>query len=353
MSFLPDLKLANTLKCTSMAELQPFLVLLICFLGSFFFSGSESGFVSWNTIKVRHKAESGDIFARWALYLLNHKDRLLSAVLIGNNIFNNGATLAFLMAFEVVDKYVFLDLARIPSPESWILTPCLVLFGEMLPKSLFRIYSLRLTLKAIPVLMVCYFFALPFTWLFSKIMNVFRKEPPGYEESFKAKVREEMVLVALEGSKRGTLIESADILIHNVLKLKDKTIKDLMIGISEYKKGRNVFRCNQTINSVISNIPDSDEMLVFDEQASTLLGTVSVLDIVAQTNKSKLSEFIKPVKEIEMHQSLLSVLQDIKPDAPDYYLVVDNRSAVGIVKKSSLYRQIFSSSNAAEDLKET
>lgn len=336
-----------------MTEIQPLLVLIICLIGSFFFSGSESGFVSWNPIKVRHKAESGDLIAKWALYLMNYKDRLLSTVLIANNICNIGATLSFLIVYEIIDQYVFLDLTRVPSPESWFLTPLLVLFGEMLPKSLFRIYSLRLTLKAIPLLMVCYFLTLPFTWLFTKIMYLFRKESAGFEESFKAKVREEMVLVALEGSKRGTLIESADILINNVLKLKDKTIKDLMIGISEYKKYKNVFRCNQTINSVINKIPDSNEILIFDEQASTPVGTVSVLDIAAQAYKSRLSEFIKPIKEIEMHQSLLSVLQDIKPDATDHYLVVDNKSAVGIVHKSSLYRQIFSSSDVVSDFKTT
>lgn len=330
-----------------MIDLQPFLVLLICLIGSFFFSGAESGFVSCNPIKVRHKAESGDFFAKWALYLMNYKDRLLSTILIANNICNIGATLSFLIVYEIIDQFIFLDLAQVPSPESWFLTPLLVLFGEMLPKSLFRIYSLKLTLKAIPLLMICYFLTLPFTWLFSNILNLFRKEPTGFEESFKAKVREEMVLVALEGSKRGTLIDSADILINNVLKLKDKTIKDLMIGISEYKKNNHVFRSNQTINSIINKIPDSNEILVFDEQASTPLGTVSVLDIAAQNYKCKLSEFIKPVKEIEMQQSLLSVLQDIKPDTADHYIVVDKKSAVGIVQKSCFYRQVFSGSNAA------
>jgi len=317
------------------------------------FSGSESGFVSWNPIKVRHKAESGDLLAKGALYLMNYKDRLLSTILIANNVCNIGATLSFLIVYEIIDQFVFLDLARIPSPESWFLTPFLVLFGEMLPKSLFRIYSLRLTLKAMPLLMVCYFLTLPFTWLFSKAMVLFRKEPPGYEESFKAKVREEMVMVALEGSKRGTLIESADIFINNVLKLKDKTIKDLMIGISEYKKNKNVFRCNQTVSSVISKIPDSDEILVFDEQESTPLGTVSVLDIATQSHRCTLSEFIKPVKEIEINQSLLTVLQELQADISEYYKVVDNRSIVGIVQKNSLFRQVFSNCDTAADLKKT
>jgi predicted transcriptional regulator len=104
---------------------------------------------------------------------------------------------------------------------------------------------------------------------------------------------------------------------------------------------------------VIDKIPDSNEILVFDEQASAPQGTVSVLDISAHDYKSKLSEFIKPLKEIEMNQSLLSVLQDINPDATDYYLVMDNKSIVGIVQKTDLYRQIFNNSDVVSCLKKT
>ncbi len=285
---------------------------------------------------------------------MNHKDRLLSTILILNNVCNIGATLSFLMVYNIIDQHVFLDLAQIPSPESWFLTPCLVLFGEILPKSLFRIYPFRLTLKAIPALMICYFFTLPFTWLFSKFVDLFRKEPPGFEESFKAKVREEMVLVALEGSKRGTLMESADILINNVLQLKDKTIKDIITGISEFKKRQQVFTSNQALSSVIKKIPNSDEILVFDEQATNPVGTVSIIDIAIEGNKKRfLSELMKPVRKIEVGQSLLSMLQSIQPDSTEFYLAMDNEKAVGIVAKSRLYQQIFGSIDSALYQKKT
>lgn len=324
-----------------MEEYQPFLLLLVCFLGSFFFSGTESGFVSWNPIKVKHKAASGDLFARWALYLMNRKDRLLSTVLIGNNICNIGASLSFLMVYSIIDQHVFLDLSRIPSAESWFLTPVMVLFAEMLPKSLFRTYPFRLTLKAIPILLICYFLTLPFTWLFTKFMNLFRKEPPGFEESFKAKVREEMVLVALEGSKRGTLIESADVLLNNVLKLKDRTIKDIMISISEYKKTHDIFAGNKTLAQLKKKIPDSNEILVFDEQGYNPIGVVAISNIAVEDYHKNLSELIKPIRSVEIQQSLLAAFQFFKTDASEFYLVRDKNSIKGIIQRMSLYREIF------------
>ena len=81
-------------------------VLLFCFAGQFLFAGSETGFVSWNTLKVSHRAGEGGLLARWAVFLMNRRDALLAAVLIGNNIFIVGSTLAFLDIFERLSHIV-------------------------------------------------------------------------------------------------------------------------------------------------------------------------------------------------------------------------------------------------------
>lgn len=294
-----------------------------------------------NPIKVGHKAASGDLFGKWTLFLMSHKDRLLSTVLICNNLCNIGATLSFVIVFNSFDQILSWDLSHIPSPESWFLTPVLVLFGEMLPKSLFRTYPFRLTLKVIPLLIVFYFLTLPFTWLFSKFTDLFRKEPSRFEESYVTKVREEMVLVALEGAKRGTLFESADVFINNVLKLKDKTIKDIMVSLKEYKKMQIALTGNMLIRDLKNRLPDSNEVLVFDEQGVSPLGSVTMLDIAGADAQKRLCDILKPLKCIEIQKPLLSALQFIKTNISEFYLVCDQDRVVGIVQKMSLYHEIF------------
>ena len=51
-----------------------FVLLFIGICGSFFFAGVETGFVSWNPLKVSYRASQGDIYARWALHLLKYKE---------------------------------------------------------------------------------------------------------------------------------------------------------------------------------------------------------------------------------------------------------------------------------------
>lgn len=309
--------------------------------GSFFFSGSETGFVSWNPIKVGHRAAAGSIIAKWSLYLLNHKDQVLSTVLICNNLCNIGASLSFVIVFNSLDKLVPVDLGRIPSPESWILTPVMVLFGEVLPKTLFRTYPFRLTLKIIPVLLVFYFISHPFTWFFSKVLNLFRKEPPGFEESFRTKVREEMVLVALEGTKRGTLFESADVFINNVLKLKDKTISDVMIPIKEYTGRQFSLTEKQLRRGERPQLPDSDEIVIFDDKENRPVGTIAVADLVFKENSREHLKKVKPLRSIEMQKTLLAGLQFFKTNPAEIYIVEDQKQIVGILHKNSIYQEIF------------
>lgn len=324
-----------------MIDFQALFTLIICLLFSFFFSGSESGFVSLNPIKVGHRAASGSLDGKLALFLMNHKDRLVSTILICNNICNIGATLSFVIVYDSIDELLALDLSLIPSPESWFLTPALLLFGEILPKTLFRIYPFRLTLKAIPLLLIFYFLTMPLNWLFSKLTDLFRKESFGFEESFKIKSREEMVLMAIEGSKQGTLFESADMFINNVLKLKDKTVSNIVIPISEFKKSNTTITCNQTIGEFKRNIPISNEVVVFDEQGIMPLGFVTMLDVVCQDNNKKLHSILKPLKKFEINSPLLTIVQAIKDDACEFYLACDQNRVSGIIQKMRFYNEIF------------
>ena len=122
-------------------------IFLVAILGAFFFAGAETGFISWNTLKVKHNAQKDHIFTQWALFLTNHKEQVLTMLLIGNNISIVLASLSFAYLFSYLDQIISFNLDKVISPETWILSPFLVIFSEMLPKSLFRIYSFRLTMK--------------------------------------------------------------------------------------------------------------------------------------------------------------------------------------------------------------
>ena len=106
--------------------------LIILLILSSLFSCSETAFLSVSKIKIRTLAEEGNKKAKLVESLLDNQDRLLSAILVGNNLVNIGAsslTTATIMA-------IFGDGAQTVAIATGVVTLCILIFGEITPKSL-------------------------------------------------------------------------------------------------------------------------------------------------------------------------------------------------------------------------
>ena len=307
------------------------ILLVMCIAGASFFAGSETGFVSWNTIKTGHRAAKGDIVARWAQFLLKHKDRVLSAQLIGNNVCIVGASLAFASLIESIDHRIAFDLASLPSPESWLLTPFLALFGEMLPKSLYRLYPFRLTMRSIPVLTGVYFITLPFTWIFTTVTGFLRRNRTLRGESFMTKVREEMVLVAMEGSKSGTIFRSADVLIQNVLEMNEKKVADVAGRLTKESTALmdNCFDEDRRVGEVKTMVTGSAGILVKTAEGS-VDGYCTVLDLVSAHDDTPLRTLVKPLPCLEGERTVITVFRNVDERIP--FVIIRDRNGSSIIE---------------------
>ncbi len=306
------------------------LIILVLFvIGASFFAGSETGFVSWNTLKVGHRAASGDIVARWALFLLKHKDRVLSAQLIGNNICIVGATLVFASLVETVCYRCHWNPMELPSPESWFLTPFLALFGEMLPKSLYRIYPFRLTLRSIPILMGVYFVTFPFTWVFTSVTGLFKRAASKKGEPFMTKVREEMVLVAMEGSRTGTLFRSADRFIQNVLAMNEKKLRDVFTasnGADQNVVG-NCFDAARTVGEVKRHMVDGEGILISDTDDS-IDRYIPMSELAAISDDVRLSAIGKPLPRLDAGMNVPAAIRLLDVNQP--FVLICGKDGVGL-----------------------
>jgi len=324
------------------------IILGMCILGGFFFAGVETGFVSWNPLKIGYRARQGNIIAQWALYLIQHKERVLSMVLIGNNTCIVGASLSFLFLFNRLNQLVTIDLERIPSPETWFLSPVIVVFSEMLPKSLFRIYSFRLTIKSIPLLMMLYWTTLPLTWIFSAAGSLFQKKIRKSRE-FVTSVRKEMVLIAQEGSRRGTLFEYAVVIVDTILNLNEKTVEDIIRNdTSDETDMKKRVKVSDTVALICHNgyLSDNNDLLVFDTDGDTVAGWVALLDIAKADADTEIKTIMKSLPEISENTSLLSFFRKKRESCSPFYRIIDkNRHTNGILNNFSTFRVVFSGYN--------
>lgn len=272
------------------------------------------------------------------MFLFKNKMLFLSSILIGSNICIVGASLFFNSLFIKLSDTLPL-LSQVPSPESWFLTPIIVLFCEMLPKSLFRLYSFELTLKFIPFLIVSHFLVLPFSWIISFITGGFRKKGEG-DESFKQKLREEMVMVAAEGARTGSIFESSNSIIENVLKLKKLSMNELRLALKDVQKG--AFFKNDEINALKNHHFRDNEIIIYEGDGSEPVGVVSLNDVVGKNGQLPLALFLRPLVVIDIASSIGAALKMILLYPGNLIFLRNTEGLIdGVVKKKDIIATIF------------
>ena len=117
-----------------------YILIVICLLGSAFFSGTEIAYTSLNKLKLRQDGENPRGISRLVHYIYNHYDRALSTLLIGNNLVNIAATsLATVLAVRLADNMA----GRLSDEEAStivtvVMTVIILIVGEITPKMIAR-----------------------------------------------------------------------------------------------------------------------------------------------------------------------------------------------------------------------
>ena len=200
------------------------IILLILLALSAFFSSNETALMSVNKIRLRSLADEGNKRAAMALDILeNQTPKLLSAILIGNNIVNiSASSLATTLAYSFGGYMV--------SIVTVILTVLILIFGEITPKNYATINSEKITLRYIPVFKFLMTIMTPVIFiinLFSRgVMRLMRVDP---DAASKAMTEEELRTIVDVSHEDGVIESDEKEMIYNVFDFGDSTAKDVMI----------------------------------------------------------------------------------------------------------------------------
>ena len=138
------------------------LIILVAF--SAFFSASETAFSSLNQIRLKSRAEDGDSAAARVLAMSEKYDKLLSTILIGNNIVNIAAASIGTVLFTRL-----LDPERGATVSTFVLTIVVLIFGEVTPKSLAKEMPETVATAVSPFLNLLLILFTPLTWLSGRV----------------------------------------------------------------------------------------------------------------------------------------------------------------------------------------
>ncbi|MBR5439776.1 MAG: HlyC/CorC family transporter [Clostridia bacterium] len=198
------------------------IAIIILILFSSFFSSTETAYTSLNVIKVKSLALKNKNYQR-VLNLYEKYDRLISTILVGNNIVNiTASSLAVLFFQKILSEGANYSLVS-----TAVVTVVVLIFGEITPKMLAKAMPEKMASFSYPLMILFYYVLYPLTLIFSGISTLVGK-------IFKVKnddtiTDDELITIVNEATEDGTLKEEESDLIRSAIEFDDLEVKDILI----------------------------------------------------------------------------------------------------------------------------
>lgn len=283
------------------------LIILVAF--SAFFSASETAFTSLNKIRLKMMADEGNRRAALAYSMTDNFDKMLSTVLIGNNIVNIAAT--------SVATILFIDLLQSESLGSTIstvvMTVAVLIFGEVSPKSIAKEKPEKFACFAAPFLKFLMLVFTPFVAFFVVWKKMLKKLFK--LESQEAITGDELINIVDEAEEGGGLDEEESDLIRSAISFSECPVSDILtprVDMVAVDKSDSVEEIAKAFDeSGFSRLP------VYDETVDSIVGVIHIRDfnkcVVAggQTVESIIKETVFVAKQMPISE-LLKLLQKEK-----------------------------------------
>lgn len=260
-------------------EVTQLIILLFLLVLSGFFSSAETALTTVNRIRIRSLADEGDKRAKTVLKITDDSSKMLSAILIGNNIVNlSAASLTTSLAYSLGGSMVAVANAA--------LTIAILLFGEITPKTMATIHAEKFSLAYAGIINIFMAIATPVIFLINglsrAVLILFRIDPDAKNNV----MTETELRTIVEVSHEDGVIESDEReMINNVFDLGDAKAKDVMVP-----------RVHMTFADVDSTYEELIEIFredkftrlpVFEETTDNVIGTINMKDLLLYDSKKE------------------------------------------------------------------
>ncbi len=252
------------------------LILIILLALSAFFSSAETALTTVNRIRIRNLAEEGNKNAQVVLKITDDSSKMLSAILIGNNIVNlSAASLTTTLSYHLGGSMVAIASA--------ILTVAILLFGEITPKTLATLHAEKISLLYAKIIHIFILIMTPFIFIInglsSALFFLMRIDPNASNTS----MTEGELRTIVDVSHEDGVIESDEKeMIYNVFDLGNAKAKDVMVP-----------RVHVTFADVNSSYEDLiaifredkfTRLPIYKDTTDNVIGTINMKDLLLYTN---------------------------------------------------------------------
>ena len=312
------------------------LIIALVFLVacSAFFSASETAFSSLNQIRLKSRAEDGDASAARVLAMAEKYDKLLSTILIGNNIVNIAAASIGTILFTRA-----LGAERGATMSTIVLTIVVLIFGEVTPKSLAKEMPETVATAVSPMLNLLMVLFTPLTWLFSQWKRLLGHFVHSTEED--TITEGELMTMVSEAENDGELTDRESELIRSAIEFDDVEVEEILtprVDVVAVEDNTSLDEVAQTFaESGYSRLP------VYHDTIDNIIGVVHEKDFyLARLKKeTSLEELVKPTLYTTGSTQISQLLRTLREQHHHLAVVVDEYGGTeGIITLEDILEEL-------------
>lgn len=257
-------------------DVTQLIILIILLMLSAFFSSAETALTTVNRIRIRSLADDGSKRAKTVLKITDNSGKMLSAILIGNNIVNvAAASITTSLAYSLGGSAVAIANA--------VITVAILLFGEITPKTTATIHAEKLALIYAPIISIFMKIMTPVIFIINGLSNavllLLRIDPNAKNQT----MTENELRTIVDVSHEDGVIESDEKeMIYNVFDLGDAKAKDVMVP----RVHVTFADVNTTYEELIEIFREDKftRLPIFEDSTDNVIGTINMKDLLLFDN---------------------------------------------------------------------
>ena len=313
------------------------LLILILLIGlSAFFSSAETALTTVNKIRIRNLAEAGDKSAVTLTKVLEDQGKMLSAILVGNNVVNlTASSMSTTLAMNIWSN-------KAVGVATGVLTLVILVFGEISPKTISTLYSEKISLKYAKFIYLFMTVMTPVIYavnvLSSGFLRLVHVDPNRKQEA----ITEDELRTIVEVSHEEGVIESEEKkIINNVFDFGDSVAKDIMVPRIDMA----MVEVDATYDELIDIFREEKytRMPVYEETTDNVIGIINMKDVllIDRNEEFHIHDLLREPLYTYEYKNTAELMVEMRQTSNNMIIVLDEYGATaGMITLEDLLEEI-------------
>ena len=313
------------------------LLILILLIGlSSFFSSAETALTTVNKIRIRNLAEAGDKSAVTLTKVLEDQGKMLSAILVGNNVVNlTASSMSTTLAMNIWSN-------KAVGIATGVLTLVILVFGEISPKTISTLYSEKISLKYAKIIYMFMTVMTPVIYavnvLSSGFLRLVHVDPNRKQEA----ITEDELRTIVEVSHEEGVIESEEKkIINNVFDFGDSVAKDIMVPRIDMA----MVEVGATYDELIDIFREEKytRMPVYEETTDNVIGIINMKDVllIDRNEEFHVRDLLREPLYTYEYKNTAELMVEMRQTSNNMIIVLDEYGATaGMITLEDLLEEI-------------